>query len=113
MFSSLTLSDSAARRIRHLAERQGDPALFLRLAVDSGGCSGFKYSFDLGSALNAAEDVILEKDGARLVVDKTSLEYVKGGVVDFTSDLSGERFLVTNPNADSSCGCGVSFSMTM
>jgi iron-sulfur cluster assembly accessory protein len=111
MDGNLTLTENAARRIKALREKQGNPGLFLRLSVDSGGCSGMQYKFDLDDAFKAEEDLAVEREGARLVVDKTSLGFVAGGQVDFISDLSGESFQVKNPNADSSCGCGTSFSV--
>jgi iron-sulfur cluster insertion protein len=111
MSSSVILTPPAAKRIVFLREKQGNPALFLRLSVDSGGCSGLQYKFALDDKLNAAEDTIIEQENARLVVDKMSLPFVSGAQIDFVSGLSGESFEVKNPNADSSCGCGTSFSV--
>lgn len=107
------LSANAAKRILFLAQKKGNPALFLRLCVDSGGCAGFQYKFSLETAFNPEEDVSIARDDARLVIDKTSLPFLQGAVVEFVSDLSGEMFQVKNPNADSSCGCGTSFSVKM
>jgi iron-sulfur cluster insertion protein len=112
MTQTLELTSKAAARIRHLSETEGKPGLFLRLMVDSGGCSGFQYKFSLETA-QADGDLIIENEGAKLVVDKDSLSFVQGSQVDFVSDLSGMSFQIKNPNADSSCGCGTSFSVKM
>ena len=81
----------------------------LRLAVDGGGCAGFTYKFEL--AEQAADDTVAETDGVKLVVDPVSLDLVRGSAVDFVEDLGGAAFKVTNPNAQSGCGCGSSFSV--
>ena len=105
----ITLSENAARRVAAIAARKDKPAI-LRLAVDGGGCAGFTYSFDLADAPDS-EDTIAETDGVKLVVDPASLELVRGSAVDFVEDLGGAAFRVTNPNAQSGCGCGSSFSV--
>ncbi len=105
----IQLTQSAARRIAWIAERQRKPAI-LRLAVDGGGCAGFTYKFELAEAAQS-DDAIAETAGVRLVVDPISLELVKGSAVDFVEDLGGAAFKVTNPNAASGCGCGSSFSV--
>jgi len=107
--SDITLTQSAAKRVAWIAERQSRPAV-LRLAVDGGGCAGFTYKFELADAAEA-EDAIAETDGVKLVVDPVSLELVKGSAVDFVEDLGGASFKVLNPNAQSGCGCGSSFSV--
>lgn len=106
---SITLTKNAARRVAWIAERQGKPAI-LRLAVDGGGCAGFTYKFELALEPET-NDEIVETDGVRLVVDPVSVELVKGSAVDFVEDLGGAAFRVTNPNAQSGCGCGSSFSV--
>ena len=106
----VTLSERAARRIREIVAREGNPGLFLRLAVDGGGCSGFRYRFDLDETLGA-DDVVVERDGARLVVDGLSLMFVIGAELDFIEDLTGAYFRVRNPNAIAACGCGNSFAV--
>lgn len=106
----LTLSASAARRILKVAEVEGNPDLALRISVSGGGCSGFQYSFTLDET-PTADDVVISRDGARLLVDTVSLEYLKGSEVDFVEDLSGAGFRIDNPQAASSCGCGNSFSI--
>jgi iron-sulfur cluster assembly accessory protein len=106
---SITLSETAARRIRSLSESEGRPVM-LRVAVNGGGCSGFQYEFDLVHELQG-DDVTIERDGARAVVDEMSLVLLKGSEIDFVDELAGAQFRVNNPNAKSSCGCGVSFSI--
>jgi iron-sulfur cluster assembly accessory protein len=105
----ITLTNSAAKRVAWIAQRQSRPAI-LRLAVDGGGCAGFTYKFDLAEAPDAG-DCVTETDGVKLVVDPVSLELVRGSAVDFVEDLGGAAFKVTNPNAQSGCGCGSSFSV--
>ena len=104
----ISLSPSAARRVRLIAERQGKPPV-LRLAVDGGGCAGFTYKFALGEPEDG--DTITSDGGATLVVDPTSLDLLAGSEVDYVEELGGAAFRVTNPNAASGCGCGTSFSI--
>ena len=105
----ISLTQNAAKRVALIAARQAKPAI-LRLAVDGGGCAGFTYKFELADDLEA-DDTIAETDGVKLVVDPVSLDLVKGSAVDFVEDLGGSAFRVTNPNAQSGCGCGSSFSV--
>jgi len=107
--TDIILTPSAAKRVAAIAERQHRPAI-LRLAVDGGGCAGFTYKFELADAPQN-DDAVAETDGVRLVVDPVSLDLVKGSAVDFVEDLGGAAFRVTNPNAQSGCGCGSSFSV--
>jgi iron-sulfur cluster assembly accessory protein len=107
--AEISLTENAARRVAAIAERKHAPAI-LRLAVDGGGCAGFTYSFELAPAPET-DDAIAETDGVKLVVDPASLELVRGSAVDFVEDLGGAAFRVTNPNAQSGCGCGSSFSV--
>ncbi len=107
--AEISLSPAAARRINDLAKDEGRP-LMLRVAVSAGGCSGFQYEFDLVEA-GEAQDLVLERDGARAVVDQVSMLLLKGSEIDFVDELVGAQFRVNNPNAKSSCGCGVSFSL--
>lgn len=107
--ADIILTENAARRVAAIAARKKRPAI-LRLAVDGGGCAGFTYSFDLADAAGA-DDSVAETDGVKLVVDPASLELVRGSAVDFVEDLGGAAFKVTNPNAQSGCGCGSSFSV--
>jgi iron-sulfur cluster insertion protein len=106
---SITLSDAAARRIKILAQDEGRPML-LRVAVSAGGCSGFQYEFDLVDRAET-DDLVLERDGAKAVVDQVSMLLLKGSEIDFVEELVGAQFRIHNPNAKSSCGCGVSFSL--
>jgi iron-sulfur cluster assembly accessory protein len=105
----IILTQNAAKRVAWIAARQAKPAI-LRLAVDGGGCAGFTYKFELADAAEG-DDMIAETDGVKLVVDPVSLDLVKGSAVDFVEDLGGAAFKVTNPNAQSGCGCGSSFSV--
>jgi len=105
----IALSRSGAARVAWMAARKTKPAI-LRLAVEGGGCSGFQYRFGLADAPEA-DDVVVETDGVRLVVDTMSLELVRGGTVDFVDNLGGSAFKVENPNATAGCGCGSSFSV--
>lgn len=107
--TDLTLSENAARRIKAIGESEGRP-LMLRVAVDGGGCSGFQYRFDLVDTVED-DDLKIERDGAAALVDVVSLALLKGSEIDFVDELAGAEFRVRNPNAKSSCGCGVSFSI--
>ena len=107
--SEVTLSAAAAKRIRAIGQAEGREVM-LRVAVEGGGCSGFQYDFALvGEA--AEDDLVVERDGARALVDVVSLALLKGSEIDFVDELVGAQFRVKNPNAKSSCGCGVSFSI--
>jgi iron-sulfur cluster assembly protein len=103
--SDVTLSAAAAARINAIAAGGG-----LRVAVEGGGCSGFSYQIDLAPGPDA-DDIIVERDGARVFVDPVSIAFLKGSEVDWVEELIGASFKVKNPNAKSSCGCGVSFSV--
>lgn len=105
----MTLSPAAAARIALIAEKQGKPAA-LRLAVEGGGCSGFQYRFGLAESIDA-DDLVVETDGVKLVVDPVSLDLVAGSVVDFVDSLGGSAFRVENPMAAAGCGCGSSFAV--
>lgn len=109
MSDNFSVSDSAAVKISHLIATEPGANLF-RVAVNGGGCSGFQYDF--GFATEAGEDdIIIEKDGARVAVDAVSLPFLAGAEIDWVDDLIGSSFKIRNPNAKSSCGCGVSFSL--
>lgn len=105
-----TLTPAAAARVRWIAGRQGNASPQLRLSVEGGGCAGFSYRFALADAVDA-DDIVIEGEGASLVVDPTSLEFLAGAAVDFVQSLGGSAFRVTNPQAASGCGCGSSFSI--
>ena len=109
MTPDLSLSPAAAKRILALSAAEGRP-LMLRIGVDAGGCSGFQYQFDLVEAADE-DDLKIERDGAAALVDVISLALLKGSEIDFVDELAGAQFRINNPNAKSSCGCGVSFSI--
>ena len=104
------LSEAAANRVAHLRKMEGDVNLMLRLTVSGGGCSGFQYGFDFSTEA-AEDDHIFEYHGVSLVVDEVSLDLLAGSEVDYVEDLAGAAFVVKNPNASSSCGCGSSFAI--
>jgi iron-sulfur cluster assembly accessory protein len=107
--NSVVLSERAAKRIaRILASEAGGTAL--RISVSGGGCSGFQYGFDLDST-RAPDDIVIERDGAVVLIDPVSLPYMGGSEIDFVDDLIGQSFQIHNPNATASCGCGTSFSI--
>ncbi|MEI8296104.1 MAG: iron-sulfur cluster insertion protein ErpA [Alphaproteobacteria bacterium] len=105
----LQLSDSAVRQLTSLTAGKDQP-LRLRITVLGGGCSGFQYKFCL-DAENSAEDQIFAKDGAEIIIDSVSLELVQGAIVDYVDDMAASMFVLKNPNATASCGCGNSFSL--
>ena len=109
MKQTVTLSPSAAKRIQALGAAEGRP-LMLRVAVEGGGCSGFQYQFDLVEDVGE-DDLKVERDGAAALVDVVSLALLGGAEIDFVDELAGAEFRIRNPNAKSSCGCGVSFSI--
>ena len=102
------VSDRAFARLKEIAEDAGNPQV-LRIAVLGGGCSGFQYDITLGEP--ADDDLVMERDGQKVVIDPVSLPFLANAVVDFSDELIGARFVIQNPNASSSCGCGLSFSM--
>ncbi|MNE06545.1 Iron-sulfur cluster insertion protein ErpA [compost metagenome] len=105
----ITLAESGARRLARLAEAEGKTVL-LRVAVDGGGCSGFQYRFELVDAPEA-DDLVVRRDGQAVVVDPVSVPFLKDSEIAFVDELAGAQFVIRNPNAASSCGCGVSFSI--
>lgn len=107
--TSVTVTERAARRIAEIV--RGEPAArMLRVSVEGGGCSGFQYKFDLVDE-PADDDIVIERDGATVLVDQLSLTYMTGSEIDFVDDLIGASFKVKNPNATASCGCGTSFTL--
>jgi len=107
--AEITLTDRAAKRINEImvAEPAGSS---LRISVNGGGCSGFSYAFDIVRS-HEAQDITIERNGATVVVDPVSLEYMDGSTIDFVNDLIGQFFKIENPLATASCGCGTSFSL--
>lgn len=107
---TITLTDSFVKRLKQLQESEKNPALMLRITVEGGGCQGFEYIFKPESQKND-KDVMFEKDGASVITDDVSLPFLEGAEVDYVDDLIGAHFKINNPNANSSCGCGTSFSV--
>lgn len=107
--TSVALSGPAAARIRTVVANE-PPGAGLRVAVEGGGCSGFQYEINIAPAANG-DDLVIERDGARLFIDPVSLPFLLGSEVDWVDELIGASFKVKNPNAKSACGCGVSFSV--
>ncbi|MGH6985452.1 MAG: HesB/IscA family protein [Caulobacteraceae bacterium] len=105
----VTLSEKAARRLSAIAHAEGKP-LMLRVAVEAGGCSGFQYRFELVEAAED-DDVKIERDGQAALIDPVSIPLLAGSEIDFSDELAAAEFRVRNPNARTSCGCGVSFSI--
>lgn len=106
----IELTDSAAKRLLLLREKEGNPQLMLRVTVLGGGCSGFQYGLDLDDKAQPG-DVTFEKNGAVLVTDETSLPFLNNAEIDYVSDMIKSAFKIRNPNAASGCGCGKSFSV--
>lgn len=105
----VTVTSAAAKRINSILSNQPDHSL-LRVAVDGGGCSGFSYRFEFADEVGQ-DDQIFERDGAKVVIDIMSLEFLDGSEIDFTEEIIGASFRIRNPNATASCGCGTSFSV--
>jgi len=105
----LIFTDSAAAKVKELIEEEGNPGLKLRVFVTGGGCSGFQYGFTFDEEV-ADDDTTMEKNGVVLLIDPMSYQYLVGAEIDYTEDLEGSQFVIRNPNATSTCGCGSSFS---
>ncbi|AHA28212.1 iron-sulfur cluster insertion protein ErpA [Candidatus Liberibacter americanus] len=105
----IKITDEAAKQIKTILKSESDKQA-IRISVEGGGCSGFSYKFDIASNLSE-DDVVFEKQGAKIFIDKISLEYLKNSEVDFVETLLSKSFQIRNPNASSSCGCGISFSI--
>jgi iron-sulfur cluster insertion protein len=110
MAPEIRFSDRAARKARELIEGEGNPDLKLRVFITGGGCSGFSYGFAFDEA-TGDDDAVVEHEGVTLLVDSMSYQYLAGAEVDFREDLQGSQFVVVNPNAVSTCGCGNSFAI--
>ena len=109
MTSEITVSERAARRIGDILTREPQGTM-LRVSVEGGGCSGFQYKFDMERE-RAADDLVIERAGATVLVDPVSVQYMGGSEIDFVEDLIGASFKINNPNATAACGCGTSFSV--
>ena len=105
----LIFTDSAANKVKKLIEEEGNSDLKLRVFVSGGGCSGFKYGFTFDELINE-DDTVMEKNGVKLVIDPMSFQYLVGSEIDYQENLQGAQFIIKNPSATSTCGCGSSFS---
>jgi iron-sulfur cluster insertion protein len=108
--SAIQFSQGAASKVKSLVDEEGNPRLKLRVFVTGGGCSGFQYGFTFDEDLSD-DDTIIEREGVSLVVDPMSYQYLAGAEVDYQEGLEGSRFVIKNPNATTTCGCGQSFSI--
>jgi iron-sulfur cluster assembly accessory protein len=107
---NVTLTDRAAMRVAKILSAE-PPGMALRVSVEGGGCSGFQYRYDLVQDAPGEDDVVLAREGARVLIDSISLQYMGGAEIDFVDDLIGQSFQIRNPLASASCGCGTSFSI--
>ncbi|WP_269915438.1 iron-sulfur cluster insertion protein ErpA [Acinetobacter sp. HY1485] len=107
---ALVITDNAAKKVRQLRDSEGNQALMLRVYVTGGGCSGFSYGFNFAETTND-DDAVFENGDVKTLVDSLSYQYLVGSVVDYIEGLEGSRFIVQNPNATTTCGCGSSFSI--
>ena len=107
---AISLTDNASKKVKALITEEGNPALKLRVFVTGGGCSGFQYGFSFDENSNE-DDTVIRNNGAELLVDPLSFQYLVGSRVDYTEGLDGSKFIVNNPLATTTCGCGMSFSM--
>lgn len=110
MNSEIHFSSSAVDKVRQLIEEEGNMALKLRVFISGGGCSGFSYGFTFDDAV-AEDDAVIERDGISLLIDSMSYQYLEGAEISYVEGLQGSQFLVANPNASSTCGCGNSFAI--
>ena len=108
--AKMVLTDMAASKVNSLVGEEGKVGLNLRVYVTGGGCSGFQYGFSFDEVLNE-DDTVIENHGARLVIDSLSIQYLLGAQVDYVEGLQGSRFIVENPMASTTCGCGMSYSI--
>lgn len=108
--TDIVLSDRAADKVRTLMNAEANPGLKLRVFITGGGCSGFSYGFTFDDDV-AEDDAVVERDGVTMLVDAMSYQYLSGSQVDYLEDLQGAQFVVTNPNATATCGCGNSFAI--
>ena len=109
MPAPLLFTDSAAAKVADLIAEEGNPDLKLRVFVSGGGCSGFQYGFTFDEVVNE-DDTAMQKDGVTLLIDPMSYQYLVGAEIDYKEDLQGAQFVIKNPNATTTCGCGSSFS---
>lgn len=107
---AITITDSAATKIADLLAEENNPQLCLRTFVQGGGCSGFQYGFTFDEEQND-DDFVIERPGVKILIDSMSFQYLAGAEINYTEDLSGSSFTIKNPNAQTTCGCGSSFSV--
>ncbi|WP_044411823.1 iron-sulfur cluster insertion protein ErpA [Thiomicrospira microaerophila] len=110
MLNPVTFTEAAALKVSGLIDDEGNAALKLRVYISGGGCSGFQYGFTFDEA-QAEDDTAVEKNGVTLLIDPMSFQYLVGAKIDYLEDLQGARFVIENPNATTTCGCGSSFSV--
>jgi len=110
MPAPLVFTDNAATKVKQLIDEEGNPDLKLRVFVTGGGCSGFQYGFTFDEAINE-DDTTMEKNGVTLLIDSMSYQYLVGAEIDYTEGLEGAQFVIKNPNATTTCGCGSSFTV--
>ncbi|WFE67775.1 iron-sulfur cluster insertion protein ErpA [Thiomicrospira sp. R3] len=110
MSKPVTFTEAAASKVSGLIEDEGNSALKLRVYISGGGCSGFQYGFTFDES-QAEDDTAVQKDGVTLLIDSMSFQYLVGAKIDYLEDLQGARFVIENPNATTTCGCGSSFSV--
>jgi iron-sulfur cluster insertion protein len=110
MPAPLVFTDSAAAKVKQLIDEEGNTDLKLRVFVSGGGCSGFQYGFTFDEVTNE-DDTVMQKDGVTLLIDAMSYQYLVGAEIDYTQGVEGEQFVIKNPNATTTCGCGSSFSV--
>jgi len=110
MPSPLLFTDSAASKVKALIDEEGNSDLKLRVFVQGGGCSGFQYGFTFDEDVNE-DDTVMDKNGVQLLIDSMSYQYLVGAEIDYKEDLEGSQFVIKNPNATTTCGCGSSFSV--
>ena len=108
--STIALTEDAVRKVGELVAKEANPALKLRVYIEGGGCSGFQYGFELDAETND-DDTVVENAGVKMIVDALSYQYLLGSKVDYKEDIMGARFVVNNPNATTTCGCGASFAI--
>lgn len=107
--SPLLFTDAAAQKVKTLIDEEGDASLMLRVFISGGGCSGFQYGFTFDQS-ETDGDTVVENQGVRLLIDPMSIQYLMGAEIDYSEGLEGAQFVIRNPNAQSTCGCGSSFS---
>ena len=107
---TLNFTDAAVAKVRTLIDEEGDDSLMLRVFISGGGCSGFQYGFTFDQNVGDG-DTVVERDGVKLLIDPMSVQYLTGGEIDYSEGLEGAQFIIRNPNATTTCGCGSSFSV--